>query len=309
MLVLYLESFLKMEEKYPLAQWLNEDLNEKEKAELLADPDFATYEKIRKYSSELSTSDFDEYKMLSNILASKKKQETKIIPLFRNWIYKVAAILVLGIGFAFLYQNTNQEKQIATIGNKITFGLPDASQVVLNSASEIEYKKSNWNRKVKLDGEAYFKVAKGKRFEVYTNLGKIAVLGTEFDVKARKNRLDVTCFEGRVQVNYKDFQIILSQGQSTTFENGKQTNSFVSNSKPEWIDNKIAFVKQNLNQIIDELEQNYDIKIKSNLFQNRELFTGKIPTNDLDVALDIISSTYQLKIVKINSKSIIFEKK
>jgi transmembrane sensor len=298
-----------MEEKYPLAQWLNDDMTESEKIELTSSPEFATLAKIKKYSAQLKTSDFDEVKMLDTILASKKKQETKVVPMYNNWIFKVAAILVVGIGITMFYQNISVEKQIAANGTKASFTLPDNSEVVLNSGSEIKYKKSNWDRTIQLDGEAYFKVAKGKRFEVNTNLGKVAVLGTQFDVKARNNRFDVTCFEGRVQVNYNKEQLLLTAGQSVCFENGKQINNTVVASKPDWLDNKIAFDKENLEQVVAEIERNYDVKIELNLFDTSELFNGKIPSDSLDVALDIIATTYQLKIKKVSSKSIIFEKK
>jgi transmembrane sensor len=298
-----------MEEKYPLAQWLNDELKDNEVTDFEKDTDLETYSKIKKYSAQLTTSTFDEDKMLSEILKSKKQNTTKVIPMNTNWMYKVAAVLVLGFGMLFLFQNFSDEKQIAANGSKTSFSLPDASEVVLNSGSEIEYKKANWDRNVKLCGEAFFKVAKGKRFEVHTNLGKVAVLGTQFDVKARENRFDVTCYEGRVQVNYDKVQILLTEGQRVIFENGKQTTAIVAAEKPDWLSNKIAFDKENLQQIVDEIERNYDVKIKVNLFDTSGLFTGKMPSDNLEVALDIISRTYQLKITKINSKSIIFEKK
>lgn len=298
-----------MEEKYPLAQWLADDMTESEKIELMSSSEFATLAKIKKYSAQLKTSDFDDQKMLDIILSSKKKQDTSVVPMYTNWLFKIAAILVIGLGITMFYQNMSVEKQMAANGKKTSFILPDNSEVVLNSGSEIQYKKSNWDRTVQLDGEAYFKVAKGKRFEVNTNLGKVGVLGTQFDVKSRGNRFDVTCFEGRVQVNYNKYQVLLSGGQSISFEKGKQFKNTVVATKPDWLNNKIAFDKENLEQVVAEIERNYDVKIKLNLFDTSELFTGKIPSDSLDVALNIIATTYQLKIRKDSSKSIIFEKK
>ena len=126
----------------------------------------------------------------------------------------------------FCLKNFVPQTQTANFGEKTTFSLPDNSEVVLNSGSEINYKKWNWdnNRRLELKGEAYFRVSKGRRFEVQTSLGKVSVLGTQFNVKARKNRFDVVCYEGRVKVNYANTQIILTHGQSVTFENGKQIN-------------------------------------------------------------------------------------
>lgn len=296
-----------MEEDYILSKWLEEEITEKEKATFMSDSNFVIYDKIKKYSSQLEISDFDEQKMLHTILTSKKKQETKAVPLFLHWIYKIAAVLILGFGILFLYSIFDKQKQIAYNGNKTSFALPDNSEVVLNSCSEIEYRKNNWNRNVKLEGEAYFHVAKGKRFEVTTNLGKVAVLGTKFNVKARKNRLDVTCYEGRVQVNYKNTQLLLTSGQGVTFESGNRSNINVIISKPDWLENKLTFNNESLQHIIAEIARKYAIEITLNSKNSCQLFTGKVPSDDLEVALHIIASTYRLKISKLNSKIIIFE--
>ena len=299
-----------MEKNYNLTKWLNDELTEAELAEFKADPDFYNYEKIKNYSAQLKVSDFDETKVLENII-SHKKTPPKVIPLYKNWMFRVAAILILALGITFVTQNLATETQYASNGKRTTFSLPDNSEVVLNAGSEIDYKKWNWNnhRNLKLQGEAYFKVAKGQKFEVETNLGRVAVLGTQFNVKARKNRLDVTCFEGRVKVNYKNKEVILTHGQSVAFENGNQTNLLANSSKPEWLENKIAFNKENLATILDEVQRQYNVKISVKTGDSDELFTGKIPTDNLDIALQIIATTYNLETKKIDTDKIIFEKK
>lgn len=299
-----------MEKNYILTKWLNDELTEAELAEFKADPDFEKFEKIKKYSAQLKVADFNDAKILENIL-SHEKQTPKVIPLYKNWMFRVAAILIIALGIAFSVQNFSRETQFASNGARTTFSLPDNSQVVLNSCSEIEYKKWNWDnhRNLELKGEAYFRVAKGKKFEVKTNLGKVTVLGTQFNVKARKNRFDITCFEGRVKVNYNDIEIILTPGKSVAFENGKQLNLSVDTQKPEWLDNKIAFNKENLRNILDEIQRQYNTTIEVKTNYSNELFTGKIPLDNLDVALQIIATTYHLEPNKISPNKIIFEGK
>ena len=299
-----------MEKNYNLSKWLNNELTEAELAEFKTDPDFEQYEKIKNYSAQLKVGDFDEAKMLDTIL-SQKKESPKVIPLYKNWMFRVAAVLVLALGITFTMQNFSTETQLASNGKRTSFLLPDNSEVVLNAGSEIQYKKWNWknNRNLELQGEAYFKVAKGQKFEVKTSLGKVTVLGTQFNVKARKNRFDITCFEGRVKVNYKDKEIILTHGQSVTFENGNQINTTATVQKPEWLENKIAFSKEKLPNIIDEIQRQYDVTISIKSGYSNELFTGKIPTDNLDIALQIIATTYNLESKKIDANTIIFEKK
>lgn len=299
-----------MQENYILAKWLNNDLTETELAEFKASFDFEKYEKIKNYTSQLKTPDFNEDALLEAVI-SHKKIVSKVVPLYKNWIFKVAAILILGLGISLVMRNFVPQTEYALNGKRTTFSLPDNSQVVLNSGSEIKFKKWNWdnNRNLQLDGEAYFRVAKGKKFEVTTNLGTVTVLGTQFDIKARKNRFDVTCFEGRVKVKYNEQIIVLTHGQSVSFINGKQINTILSISKPEWLQNRTAFYKENLQAILDEIQRQYDVSIEIKGNYPDDLFTGKIPTDNLDVALQIIATTYNLELKKIGTNKIIFERK
>ncbi|RUT67902.1 FecR family protein [Flavobacterium cupreum] len=293
-----------------LAKWLNNDLSEDELVEFKATPDFEKYQKIKNYTDHLAVEAFDENTMLSNIL-KQKKEVPKVIPLYKNWMFRAAAVFVLTLGITFASKKFVQQTQTADFGEKTTFALPDNSEVMLNSGSEIKYKKWNWenNRRLELKGEAYFRVAKGKRFEVQTSLGKVSVLGTQFNVKARKNRFDVVCYKGRVKVNYSNSQILLTHGQGVSFENGKQVKIIIKSSKPEWIDGQICFNQENIRTLLDEVERQYNIKIELKANDTTSLFTGKLPAKDLDVALQIISTTYNLEAKKVSKNKIIFDEK
>lgn len=293
-----------------LAKWLNNDLSEDELAEFKASPDFEKYQKIKNYTNHLEVGDLDENAMLSNIL-SQKKVAPKVIPLHKKWMFRAAAIFVLALGITFALKFFVPQTETANFGEKTTFSLPDNSEVVLNSGSQIKYKKWNWdnNRRLELKGEAYFRVAKGRRFEVQTNLGKVSVLGTQFNVKNRKNRFDVVCYEGRVKVNYANTQILLTHGQGVSFENGKQTKIKIHSSKPEWTENQICFYKENIRTLLDEVERQYNIKIELNTKDTISLFTGKLPAKNLDIALQIISTTYHLEARKVSENKIIFDEK
>ena len=299
-----------MEKNHILAKWLNNELTEDQLAEFKANPDNEKYEQIKNYTAHLEVPLFNEEKVLEHVI-NHKKTTPKVIPSYKKWLFKVAAVFVIGLGIVFMMQNFALQTQYALNGKKTTFLLPDNSKVVLNAGSEIKYKKWNWdnNRNLELHGEAYFKVAKGKKFEVATVLGKVAVLGTQFNVKVRKDRFDVTCFEGRVLVNYQEKELILTPGQSVAFEDGKQINTTVATAKPEWMENTIAFNKENLRNILDEIERQYNVSIEVKTKYSSALFTGKIPINNLDVALQIIATTYHLEPNKITANKIIFEGK
>lgn len=299
-----------MDEDYKLAKWLNNELTTEELAEFKQNPDFPLYEKIKENSASLKTPAFDQDKMLSNVVATKKA--TKVVKLQQNWFTRIAAVLVIGLGLSFFVVNNFKEKYYGTSLTQ-TVSLPDNSEVLVNKNSSIEYKTFFWknNRTIDLKGEAYFKVAKGKTFEVNTNLGKVTVLGTQFNVNAKDNTFEVTCYEGKVKVNYKNQELILTKGMLVTFENDSKKEGKTTLSMPNWASDEIemSFTNQNLKTIITDIENTYNVTIKTNTIATEQLFTGKLPSNNLDVALQIIASTYHLQINKSNETSFELVKK
>ena len=294
-----------MEEDYKMAKWLNNELSEDELVEFKKDSDYELLNKIKENSASLSTPSFDENRVLQNVLKTKK--DSKVISL-QNWFVKIAAVFVIGFGLYFGTQTILTTTQSAEIGNKTNFLLPDNSEVALNSDSEIEFKKWNWenNRTLDLKGEAYFKVAKGKTFEVNTSLGKVTVLGTQFNVKARNNRFDVTCFEGRVKVKYNSQEIILTKGELISFENNQKiVAKNIIDTQPSWTKNEVSFEKDKLVNVLSEIERQYNITFNYKNIDTNQLFTGKIPTDNIDIALQIISASYHFEIQKDSNKSYI----
>ncbi|WP_396190964.1 FecR family protein [Flavobacterium sp.] len=298
-----------MEENYKLAKWLDGEMTDAELKEFQADPDFPLYEKIKLYSSQLETPSFDEHKILNSVLETKK-QTPKAVTLKPNWFMRIAAVLVIGFGLFFAYNTFTPITELAENGKKTTFLLPDNSEVVLNSGSQIDYSKWNWddNRKLELNGEAYFKVAKGKKFEVNTKLGKVSVLGTQFNVKARKDRFDVVCFEGKVKVNFNAQEVILTPGQMVSFEgNVRIISKTISDAKPVWLSKELSFEKEKLTAVLEEIQRQYNVTIDAKNIKSDQLFTGKIPSNNIDIALKTITSIYHLNYSKSTNSNYVIE--
>jgi len=298
-----------MEENYFLAKWLNDELSPQELADFKAHPDYEIYENIRKYSQNLTLKDFDEEKILQKVLENKKLKTKS--PISIHWFYKIAAVLVLFMGITYFTVNKISTKTYITDNiSTQTFFLPDSSKVVLNTNSEVKYKSFNWqnNRNLTLKGTAYFHVSKGNKFVVSTDLGKVSVMGTQFVVKSQNNNFNVICYEGKVKVNYRDKETILTKGMKVDFENGAQTNAFTKEVNPYEKDSLLVFRDEKLDNILSKLEEIYQVKIILET-TSKELFTGKLPSDNIDVALSIITSTYNLEYKKTAENIIIFEKK
>ena len=207
----------------------------------------------------------------------------------------------------YFYKN-NTTSQLADAGARTEFLLPDNSTVLLNAGSSAEFKANKWNdeREVELNGEGYFKVAKGKTFDVKTVLGTVTVIGTQFNVKARDNRFEVTCYEGKVKVTYKSEVVYLLPGNSVAFENGKSIAIAGDNrQQPGWLTFEAAFTAEKPENILQEIERQYNIDIEMAAKPEGKLFTGTLPMDNLDTALEIFGTVYHLKPEKRGNKIIL----
>lgn len=283
-----------MESKFDLAKWLAGEMTKAESDAFEQSPEFETYRKIKEYSSKLEAPEFDSEEILQNVITHKK--EIKVIKPRFNWVAKMVAVLVIGLGIGFFFLQSSSTTEMALAGEKNTFSLPDNSEVVLNSGSEVEYKKFNWkyHRELNLKGEAFFKVAKGEKFDVNTELGKVTVVGTQFNVKSRNKNFEVECFEGKVKVSFNGKQVLLTKGKSIFIQNGAEIESRDDISEtPNWLQNEMEFNNNSLSEIIAEMERQYNISIENKLALDKK-FSGILPSDNLETALEILSKTYKL---------------
>ena len=194
------------------------------------------------------------------------KQETPIESLRpMRWIAYAAAACVAGLLFFQLYNPAT----IVQIGNgeHLAYQLPDQSQIELNADSKVSFKARDWSKEriVNLEGEAFFEVAEGVSFKVITANGTVEVLGTSFNVNARDGNLEVDCKTGKVQVNAKGDNEILTPGKGTKLNASKTelVDVYVSDiaQKIGWRDGQFYFENTSLQTVVQELERQFDVTI------------------------------------------------
>lgn len=288
-----------MNDKFDLAKWLAGEMTDEERKAFEASAEYADYARIRDISARLNAPEFNEQEQYL-ALRERRERHHQTIPLYRRaWIRAAAAIIVL-LGLGAVFNATLPVTREAAAGESFAFFLPDHSEVLLNAGSEARFKKWNWDnsRVVALKGEAFFKVAKGKKFEIQTSLGTVAVLGTHFNVKVREGRLDVTCYEGRVQVSTDGGVKILTAGEAVAFADHQLMDlEQTREATPSWMNNRLQFERETLARIIAELERQYKVSIELQGSQT-QLFTGTLPRQNLDGALNVIGTTYHLDVIK-----------
>jgi transmembrane sensor len=238
-------------------------------------------------------------------------QNSRIISLKKPWYASwqriaVAASVVLVCGLAFYFWKNTQQKPIiyATNFNQTkTIFLPDSSEVVLNSNSQLTIN-SAWEddstREVWLKGEGYFKVKKKAQknsFEVHTDKLNIKVLGTIFNVIARTSTNNVMLEEGKVQVKTKGFSDVIMKPNDliTWTDKGLEKSIVVAQDYNSWIRNQLVFNGMELEDVVQRLEDLYGLDIDLNPKLAQKQFTAVLPSQDIDVVLDALVATFGLK--------------
>lgn len=282
-------------------RWLNHELDA---SELNAFKQLEDYEDLMRLNHSLQDFNSPEYhtseelQSLLNRIYSKKSTKKNWLPIAAS----VAAIFVLC--FSFYYYTTTLDSTFKTLAaQKQIIELPDGSTAHLNAASTLSFNKHNWNehREIQLEGEAYFKVAKGSKFEVKTTLGTVTVLGTQFNVNRRENIFEVVCYEGLVKVSSNSYNVNLQPGNDFLLRNGNLIETEQENlTSPSWIDNYSRFKSAPYKDVISEFERQYNLEVDFNAIDGSQLFTGSFTHDNMETALKSITLPLQLTYSKTN---------
>lgn len=188
-------------------------------------------------------------------------------------------------------------------GGEYRLTLADGTKVWLNSQTKLKFpvKFLGKERKVFLEGEAYFQVAHNKKkpFRVIAQDQTIEVLGTGFNVSSYKEDGEIftTLVEGKVKVSTEvNKSLHLTPGEQSVFD---VKNKSINKRKVDvmqyvaWKDGKFVFEEQTLDQIMEKLSRWYDVNV---FYQNQEaksmVFKGIVPRyGDFNDILNILEKT------------------
>ena len=163
--------------------------------------------------------------------------------------------------------------------------LPDGTKVWLNAASSLKYPisfASLKERRVELNGEAYFEVAKDKShpFVVNTVKQEIEVLGTHFNVNsyADEGLTKTTLLEGSVKVSapfstssLERAGVRLQPGQQSVLTgNGISVSEVNTEEAMAWKNGYFMFESENIKSIMRKIERWYDVEV---------VYNGEMPTD------------------------------
>lgn len=199
-------------------------------------------------------------------------------------------------GHAVTTANTNNQLQymqlITPKGGQYQIILPDGTQVWLNSASKLTYPDhfEGENRKVELDGEAYFAVSKDVHpFIVVSRGQQVQVLGTEFNIMAYadESEIQTALVAGAVKVN----ETVLKPGFEAHYSpEGIQVVASNLKMVTAWKNGWFYFRDASLQTVMNQLQRWYDIEVIYQSERKGDEFNGQIPRDKpLNKVLEILS--------------------
>ena len=194
---------------------------------------------------------------------------------WRRWV-AVAALVALAVVGEYLFLNSWFEHSdsvclVTARNSKGEFLLPDGTTVWLNGDSRLTYPESfdDRNRRVELDGEAFFRVKHDAEhpFLVDMDVMQVEVLGTEFDARHRLgSRYAETILQSgkiRILAPGLEKEILLSPDERLLFD--RQTGCFsvsavAASDYCSWTAHRLVFANKPLSAILVNLERWYNVR-------------------------------------------------
>ena len=151
-------------------------------------------------------------------------------------------------------------------GGEFSLELADGPRVWLNTESKLRYPVAftGEERRVEMDGEVYFEVAKNreKPFVVTVNGVDIRVLGTSFNVSAYQEDVVTTLVTGKVQLKKGDEQVVLLPNQQAIWSDDKfKVKQVDARNYVLWKEGIFYFEDVDLETILDDMARWYNVTI------------------------------------------------
>lgn len=249
--------------------------------------------------------------------------------IFIQRFQRVAAILIIPLlifSAIMIYHNFDTPKNWLSIktakGERTHITLPDGSEVWLNVDTEIKYSAdyNQSNRTLKLNGEAFFKVAKNRRKNFVVEAGnfRVQAVGTEFGVNAYQNEPVAETYlkEGIVDISLiakKKDKIRMNPGQKSLIPYNATTvkvSDYQIDNELEWTGGHLVFQNESIPKVFRKIERWFNVSIKydSEEFTKETLYVNLKSGETLDKMLQIIDNAIGIQ-VKRNGNEIMIEKK
>lgn len=228
---------------------------------------------------------------------------------FFNGGIAAAILIVAAVGIFYLINTRlNREIEFRTdFGETRRVALEDGTTITLNANSSITVTNVNSTstaREVYLKGGAFFEVThtpQNTPFVVHAGAVEVHVLGTSFNVDSRHKDVKVLLKTGKVRLKAGDAEETLSPGDEGEFISGTLSVKALSPEKTEenlaWLANLYVMNDLPLSDVAADIEASFGKEV---IFDDPALrakrVSAKVPSNDLNVLLEVLSQALDLKV-------------
>lgn len=261
------------------------------------------------------------WKRLSKQISQQHKKGGRIQQKALRVFLRCAAALLLLFAIGYIYkQNNDSVEKLVTIESgeqQCDVLLADGTKVHLNTHSTFSYPKvfSGNKRKVKLCGEAFFKVARNeqKPFIITTSQTQTRVLGTSFNLRAYQEETEETLVVATGKVSFSSLKnkekVILLANQKGVYSLKKGSVHKRRLEDPNykaWYNKVFTFDDQTLASIVTCLNQVYGVHLEIKDGQlAQERLSVSFEKRSLNEIMEILSATLDFNYVSVSGKIII----
>lgn len=244
--------------------------------------------------------------LYKRIVREASIKEPKRFTLSRTQLYtRIAASVLLlslmGLSYFILTKQSSPEKIFTAVAQPLSEQLADGSKVTLNKQSKLTLV-SGFNtkqRKLKLEGEAYFEVIHDaeKPFTIETGGLVITDIGTAFNVRAhpQSDSIMVHVTEGEVNLTTPNHSLQLTATQTALYIRSKQLLrklDYYDQNSDAYRTRAFRFRSQPVGSVLNTLNDVYDQQITvANPSLNNCLLTVDFNNESIETIVAVISET------------------
>ncbi|MEM6347346.1 MAG: FecR domain-containing protein [Bacteroidota bacterium] len=226
-------------------------------------------------------------------------------PLWRTSTFAWAAMITLLVGLSvafwiFLQPPAISWQKVMATNAKQTVLLPDGSEVILRRGSSLQYPdRFEEDRPVKLEGEAWFEIAKdpNRPFQIQGPKLRVRVLGTSFSVRDfdGDSIAQVDVAEGLVRVVAED-SLQLAAGQSARLAADKLTEIPQNPNYDAWQRGELRFDSATLAEVLESLERYYQASLAVRGSPGDARLTARFTDESLTEVLEVVRLIFQVEV-------------
>lgn len=268
-----------------------------------------------------------------NLLTNKLEELRPVsVPLPRQLPWRklaaaCVAVALAGAAVFYFVRTTSVQTYQTNYGEIKRVNLPDGTIVTLNACSKLSVSHgfNRQNRKVYLQGEAYFQVTSRAAVPFVVNPGAprkasgltVTVLGTSFDVSAFADdpTISVALKEGKVKIEPRvsgSSELVLTPGQEAVFHKNTRRlvleGNFDRKAKLAWQGQDIYFRDADISEVLRKLERFYGVSfVTSGLDARHWQLSGEYKNQTLTDVLESLSFNYNIGYRITGQKVILFD--